>query len=72
MKRSEMLTLIDKAYDEFFHDWLENGTKAIGEDFENFVPMNERILQAIEKAGMKPPSYEPFNGKILWQWEPEE
>ena len=35
-------------------DWLENGTKAIGEEFENFIPLNERILQAIEKTGLLP------------------
>ncbi len=52
MKRSEMLELIDKAYAEFIDDWIENGTKAIGEEFENFVPLNERILQAIEKTGL--------------------
>ena len=71
MKRSEMLEIIDRTYEEFIDSWLKEGTKAIaqfaeGEEVE-FSPLNERILQAFEKAGMLPPAkrLDIASGKIL-------
>lgn len=51
MKRSEALKIIDDAYGEFCADWL----RADLNDLEGFVALNERILSALEKAGMMPP-----------------
>jgi len=51
MKRSEALKIIDDTYGEFCADWI----KADLSDLERFVAFNERILSALEKAGMLPP-----------------
>lgn len=53
MKRSEALKIIDDAYGEFCADWLRVDLN----DLEGFVALNERILSALEKAGMMPPEY---------------
>jgi hypothetical protein len=51
MKRSEALKIIDDTYATFVEDWL----KADINNLEDFIPLNERILSALEKAGMLPP-----------------
>lgn len=51
MKRSELLKVLDDEYDKFVKDWL----KADISNLDGFIPLNERLLQAIEKAGMLPP-----------------
>lgn len=51
MKRSEALKIIDEQYGEFVADWL----KADINNLEGFTPLNERILSALEHAGMLPP-----------------
>ena len=52
MKRKEALKIIDEIYGHFVDDWV----KADLDNLEGFVPLNERILNALEKAGMLPPS----------------
>ena len=52
MKRKEALKIIDEICGQFVDDWM----KADLDNLEGFVPLNERILNALEKAGMLPPS----------------
>jgi len=52
MKRSKALKIIDDTYGEFCADWI----KADLNDLEGFVALNERILSALEKAGLQPPN----------------
>jgi hypothetical protein len=52
MKRKDALKIIDEIYTQFVDDWI----KADLDNLEGFVPLNERILNALEKAGMLPPS----------------
>lgn len=72
MKRTEALVIIDRVYGEFCGDWL----KADIGNLEGFVPLNERILSALEKAGMLPPM-KP-DGCCMemlvedYEWEPED
>ena len=51
MKRSEILNILDSEYAKFVEDFLE----ADLDNLEGLTPLNERLLQAIEKAGMLPP-----------------
>jgi len=72
MKRSEALKLIDDEYDKFVKDWL---SLDIGDDDEisKFVPLNERILKALENIGMLPPYTKLTTLKIADNtWEPED
>lgn len=72
MKRSEALKLIDKEYDVFIKDWLDLD---IGnqEAIDSFIPLNERILKALESAGMLPPFTELKTLKAADNtWEPED
>lgn len=72
MKRSEILDIIDKTYAQFVEDWLnlDIGDK---EKIASFKPLNERILSAIEQAGMLPPfAYLKKLGTLDTSWEPEE
>jgi hypothetical protein len=72
MKRSEALKLIDDEYDKFVKDWL---SLDIGDDNEisKFVPLNERILKALENIGMLPPYTKLTTLKIADNtWEPED
>lgn len=72
MKRSEALNIIDKAYTEFVDDWL-NLDIGDEEKIASFKPLNERILSAIEQAGMLPPSCELSKlGTLDNAWEPED
>jgi hypothetical protein len=69
MKRSEALKLIDSTYGEFVQDWL----KADIGNLEGFEPLNERILKALEQAGMLPPTIRiPAFGVTDNAWEPED
>lgn len=77
MKRTEALAIIDRVYGEFCDDWL----KADIDNLEGFAPLNERILSALEKAGMLPPqddskSFKMLqNGEIVYnvnEWESED
>jgi hypothetical protein len=69
MKRSEALKIIDETYGEFVQDWI----KADIENLEGFDPLNERILKALEKVGMLPPTVRlPAFGVKDNAWEPEE
>lgn len=69
MKRSEALKIIDDQYGQFVEDWL----KADLDNLEGFVPLNERILLALEQAGMLPPfTYLKEIGTLDTAWEPEE
>lgn len=61
MKRSEMIIIIEQAIIDF---------DGPNEDPPTF-DLAEFILKQVEKAGMKPPWYEPFEGKLLLQWENE-
>ena len=69
MKRSEALKIIDDEYGKFVDDWL----KADISNLEGFAPLNERILTALEKAGMLPPfTHLKKLGTLDTAWEPEE
>lgn len=69
MKRSEALKLIDKTYEQFVEDWL----KADIDNLEGFDPLNERVLKALEEAGMLPPfTYLKKLGTLDTAWEPED
>ena len=69
MKRSEALKLIDETYGKFVQDWL----KADIDNLEGFDALNERILKALEQAGMLPPTIKiPAFGVIDNAWEPED
>lgn len=69
MKRSEALKIIDDTYGKFVEDWI----KADLDNLEGFSPLNERILSALEKAGMLPPfSYLKKIGTLDTAWEPED
>ena len=69
MKRSEALKIIDEEYGKFVEDWL----KADIDNLEGFIPLNERILSALEKSGMLPPfSYLKKIGTLDTAWEPED
>lgn len=68
MKKSEALKIIDEVYGEFVQDWL----KADINNLEGITPLNERILNALEKAGMLPPfTYLKKLGTLDTAWEPE-
>lgn len=69
MKRSEALKIIDDEYGRFVEDWL----KADIDNLEGFIPLNERILDALIKAGMLPPFTRLKKLDTLdTAWEPEE
>jgi hypothetical protein len=69
MKRSEALKIIDDEYGKFVDDWI----KADISNLEGFVPLNERILVALEQAGMLPPfTYLKQIGTLDTAWEPED
>lgn len=83
MKRSEALKIIDDTYSEFCEDWI----RADLDNLEGFVALNERILSALERAGMIPPARQAIKWSELgvpdedqlekprfsiYKWEPEE
>ncbi len=67
MKRSEALKIIDDEYGKFVEDWI----KADLDNLEEFIPLNERILIALEKAGMLPPYIRKIEIRDT-AWESEE
>lgn len=67
MKRSEALKIIDDEYGKFVEDWL----KADLNNLEGFIPLNERILVALEQAGMLPPYIRKIEIRDT-AWEPED
>jgi hypothetical protein len=69
MKRSDALKIIDDTYSKFVEDWLVADIN----NLEDFLPLNERILSELEKAGMLPPfTYLQKIGTLDTAWEPEE
>ena len=71
MKRSEALKIINDEYSKFVDDWVKLD---IGNDeaIKSFIPLNERILFALEKEGMLPPfSNLKKLGISDTAWEPE-
>jgi hypothetical protein len=54
MKRSEALKIIDNVYGEFVDDWLKLNIND-DEQVNSFRRLDERILSALEDAGMLPP-----------------
>jgi hypothetical protein len=69
MKRKEALKIIDTEYGKFVEDWIEADIS----NLDGFVPLNERILTALEKAGMLPPfAYLKKLDTLDTAWEPEE
>jgi hypothetical protein len=71
MKRSDALKIIDDQYGKFVEDWLKLD---IGDDeqVKNFKRLDERILSALEEAGMLPPT--TFLDKLNTYdngWDPE-
>ena len=69
MKKSEALKIIDEEYGKFVEDWI----KVDIDNLEGFVPLNERILNALINAGMLPPfAYLKKLGILDTAWEPEE
>lgn len=69
MKRSEALKTIDDVYSKFVDDWI----KADIDNLEGFIPLNERILTALEKEGMLPPfAHLKKLGTLDTAWEPED
>jgi hypothetical protein len=66
MKRSEALELIDKVYG----DWVANVLRSNLET-DNFIALNERILAALEQAGMQPP-IKKHHLYLSFMWEPED
>jgi hypothetical protein len=72
MKRSEALKIIDDQYSKFVEDWIKLD---IGDEeaIKAFIPLNERILTALEKGGLLPPfTYLKSLGTLDTAWEPEE
>lgn len=68
MKRSEALKIIDEQYGKFVDDWI----KADLDNLQDFIPLPERILMALEKGGMLPPfAYLKKLGTLDTAWEPE-
>ena len=72
MKRSEALKIIDDQYSKYVDDLVKidiDNEKVM----ESFVKLNERVLTALEKVGMLPPSIElPSFGTKDNAWEKEE
>jgi|688.fasta_scaffold123535_9 hypothetical protein len=69
MKRKDALKIIDDTYGKFVDDWV----KVDLDNLEGFVPLNERILSALEKEGMLPPfAYLKKLGTLDTAWEPED
>ncbi len=57
MKRSEALKIIDEQYGKYCDDIMQLDLD--DEKFmQSFVRLDERVLSALEKAGMLPPSAE--------------
>jgi hypothetical protein len=67
MKRSEALALIDKVYG----DWVRDVMSLDILQPNTFTPLNERILLALEQAGIQLPiKKHPLY--LSFMWEPED
>jgi hypothetical protein len=72
MKKSQALKIIDDQYVKYVEDWVTLNV-ADEESLKNFVPLNVRILSALEQEGMLPPfAYLKKLGILDTAWEPEE
>jgi hypothetical protein len=80
MKRSEALKIIDEQYGKYCDDIMRldlDDEKVM----ESFVKLDERVLTALESAGMLPPAIEGSakieegkDGELfvtIWKWENE-
>lgn len=80
MKRSEALKIIDEQYSRYVEDVVRtdlDDEKAI----KSFIRLDERVLVALESAGMLPPANEGSikieegkDGELfipIWKWEEE-
>lgn len=71
MKKSQALKIIDDQYSKFVEDWLKLDI-GDAESIKNFIPLNVRILSALEQEGMLPPfAYLKKLGTLDTAWEPE-
>ena len=69
MKRSEALKTIDDECNKFIDDLI----KTDPDNLQAFIPLNERILTALEKQGMLPPfAHLKKLGTLDTAWEPED
>jgi hypothetical protein len=82
MKRSEAEAVIDKCYQEFVNDWINTNL----DNLDPFVSLPTRVLIALEKAGMLPPTFKGDADGKYWnvtdavahlnstgpEWKPEE
>jgi len=80
MKRSEALKIIDEQYSKYVEDVVRtdlDDEKAM----KSFIRLDERVLSALESAGMLPPAIEGSvkieegkDGELfvtIWKWENE-
>lgn len=72
MKRTQALKIIDSEYSKFIEDWLKADIDNLGD----LLPFSERILSALEKAGMYPPPVTFHEGRefidsLFWEDENE-
>ena len=67
MKREEMIDKMIMRYKVTKQDLMEAGMLDNSDITISYIM--QRILDMQEEVGMKPPSYQPFSGKMLFQWE---
>jgi hypothetical protein len=71
MKRTDALKIINDEYSKYVNDWIELDISN-QESLQKFIRLEERILTALEKAGMLPPfTYLKKIGTLDTAWEPE-
>lgn len=71
MKRSEALKIIDEQYGKYVDDLVRLDIDN-DDQMKSFVRLDERVLSALEKAGMLPPSVDiPSFGVKDNTWEKE-
>lgn len=72
MKRSEALKIIDDEYSKYVNEWIKLDLNN-QESLQQFGRLEDRILSALEKAGMLPPfTYLKKIGTLDTAWEPED
>jgi len=70
MKRSEALKIIDTEYGKFIDEWIKldlDSDIAISK----FVRLDERLLSALEKAGMSPVIKDESDSGFNFNWDKE-